>query len=182
MLKEWIYEKQKWRVKKIKNKLEILDIQDEAVRNYHYLWDTFIDNKKNFTLFCLEEKNKEENCSSKSPLEFVLAENPTHYAHVASIRNNPSKGILVEGEAFEPPCRNPTTIRKFRIEPICNLLKNITANKNPFLTAMMFTKQNPVFLVEEDEIQSMFSNNSALKYGYFLKESRVSLHCTFYLF
>ena len=182
MVKEWKDEQQKWKVKKIKNKLEILDIPDEAVRNYHYLWDTFLNKKKNFTLFCLEEKKKEENCSSKSPLEFVLAENPTHYARVSSIRNNPAKGILVEGEAFEPPCRNPTTVRKFKIEPICNLLKNITANQNPFLTAMMFTKQDPVFLVEEDEIHSMFSNNSALKYGYFLKESRVSLHCTFYFF
>ena len=175
MEKEW-KDRQKWKAKKIKNRLELLNIPDEAVRNYHYLWDTFNNNKKNFTLFCLEEKNKAENCSSKSPFEFLLAENPTHFARVASIRKNPAKGILVEGEANEPPCTNPSTIKNFKIEPLCNFFKKLTLNKDPFLTAMMFTKQDPVFLLEEDEIQFMLSNTSISQFGYSLKKSRVSFH------
>ena len=173
MLKEW-KDEHEMKVRKMKNRLELLNIPDEAVRNYHYLWDTFSNSKENFTLYCLEEKNRNKNCSNRN-MEFVLAENPTHYARVAVIRKNPDRGILVEGEAKEPPCKNPYTIKKFKIESMCSFFENITVNRNPFLTAMMFTKQNPVSSVEVHEIHTLFSNASASKFGYTLKKNWVNI-------
>ena len=53
--------------------IELMNITDEAMRNYHYLWYTYI-NRQNFTLFCRIYNNCDEEI-----LKFILAEENWHF-------------------------------------------------------------------------------------------------------
>ena len=165
-------------IKRYNNMVELMNITVEAMRNYHYLWMTYIKDRKNFTLVCVNDKSN--NCSinlfsftllSKSllpPNNYKLFEN-----YASAIRKNPEKGIgmLIEGEVTAPPCSVPENVKKFKIGPICSMFKNINGNTDAFLKLMKFTKQSPVFMEEENEYKSIFSS-AVSKYGYILKKNK----------
>ena len=135
------------------------DITHEALRNYHFLWLTYYYERSNFTLVCL---NSDFNCTSEvdngRQEKFQLVHQNDYYAD--EIRNNPDYGEIIEGSSSSPPCLNTETLKKFKIQSICNLLKNMSHQKEKFLNIMKFTKQSPVFL-EHEEYSSIFT-----KYGY----------------
>ena len=108
-----------------------------------------------------------------------MATRPYHFeAYVTSIRKNPSVGKLIETDLTGPPCLLKETTKKFQIEPICNILKNVSRNdnRNAFLKLMKFTKQSPTYLLEKAEYLSMFNNASAVSYGYSLKNNQVKVN------
>ena len=135
------------------------NITHEALRNYHFLWYTYYYERLNLTLVCL---NRDFNCTSELENglreKFVLAHQHDPYAD--EIRNNPDYGEIIEGSSTSPPCRHISTVKKFKIQSICNLLKNVSHQKEKIINIMKFTKQSPVFL-EHEEYSSIFT-----KYGY----------------
>ena len=102
---------------------------------------------------------------------FNLVENAFYEIQAIGVRNNPSLGILIEGEVTAPPCSDPETVKQFKIEPICDLIKTVSRQKEAFLKLMKFTKQSPVFMEEDDEYNSVFSNMVSAKFGYSLKKN-----------
>ena len=148
--------------------IELLNITDEAMRNYNILWQTYNENKKDFTLMCIHTKKR--NCSL-DPLAFHFVDRDIVMKEANDVRKNQSLGILIEGEVIAPPCTDPTTVKKFKIDPICDFLKNVSHNKEAFLKLMIFTKQSPVILEEDDEYYSVFSNVDSCKFGHSLKKN-----------
>ena len=80
--------------------------------------------------------------------------------------------MLFKGEVTAPPCSDPETVKKFKIDQICNFIKNVSSQKEAFLKLMKYTKQSPVFMEEDDEYHSVFSivNLVSKKYGYSVKK------------
>ena len=149
-----------------------INISYSAMRDYHYLWETYIENKGNFTIFCVNEKRF--NCSylTLNAGRFVQAR-PSNWQTVTDIRKNSELGVLVEGNSTSPPCTDKKTIEKFELSPICDFLKTFKDKKNAFLKMMKFTKQSPVFIEDDDEYLSVFSNDSISAFGYTWKENKV---------
>ena len=132
---------------------------------------TYNENKRNFTLICVNDEKVK--CSAKSR-NFHLFDINNGYdiGYVKGIRKNPNVGMLIEGEVSGPPCTVPATVEKFRLDPICNFVKNVSSNKEAFLRLMKFTKQSPVFLEEDDEYKSVFTSVDIKKFGYTLKRNK----------
>ena len=152
--------------------IELINITDEAMRNYHYLWYTYNEHKVNFTLMCIDDSLASK--CSEEPLKFSLAE--TFPATVLSedlIKNMRELGHMVEGYSTSPPCMSKKMAKKFKIDNICNFQKRISENKKAFVKLMTFTKQNSVYLADDKEYFSIFSDHSAEKYGYMSKNNRV---------
>ena len=78
---------------------------------------------------------------------------------------------MVEGYVTDQPCSNIDVIHQFKIDPICDFIKTVSHNKEAFLKLMKFTKQSPVFLEEDDEYNSVFSDVVNAKFGYSLKKT-----------
>ena len=136
----------------INSLIELINIPDEEMINYHYLWWTYNNNKVNITLFC--ETTEENNCSENRAI-FRLALSDVHFGIVNSIKNSPEKGKLIEDFITEPPCKNDSIVQKFKIKLICDLHTNISHNKNIFLKLMLYTKQSPIYMDSEKE-KSLF--------------------------
>ena len=158
-------------VKISSNFVKFTDITEEAMRNYHYLWYSYIHNKS-VSLICTNNIGTDYwasrlhvNCS-KEPLKFFSAEAEWQYSIVESIRNDSKIGKFVEIEAFVPPCKSPEIIVNFKIGSICNFLNNITNSKLVFLKLMKFTKQSPVYLEDQNEYSQVSS-----KYGFSFKNN-----------
>ena len=145
--------------------LELVNITDEAMRNYHFLWYSYI-SRKNFTLFC----RRENNCNEE-PLKFLFAEEDWHSKVVEEIRNFPEMGKLIETESNSPPCTNLENVQKMKIVSICRFLQNISSSNNvkALLKLMKYTKQSPVFLEDFNDFENMGSISA--KYGYTLKKN-----------
>ena len=87
------------------------------------------------------------------------------------IKNESSIGKVIEIEVTAPPCEDEATVEKYRIESICNFLRNISSNKEAFLKLMKFTKQSPTYKEDHDEYDHSFNLE---KYGYFFKNNNIS--------
>ena len=148
----------------INNLVNHLNFTAEAMRNYHYLWYSYI-NKRNFTLFCVNSNYEHYpvNCSTEA-LKFFYADEDWHYDMIEIIRGNSTMGTFIEGEPSTPPCTSVEIIKQFKIAPICNFIANISMNKEAFLRLMKFTKQSPVFMEYQDKYSSISTKN-----GYILK-------------
>ena len=125
--------------------IELTNITDEAMRNYHYLWYTYNNNNENFTLFCNAEYSSLWIDCTQEPLRYFLAEEYWHFELVEKIRNKSAEGIVIENNESVPPCSSQDIIKKFKIDTICRLIQNISANKIAFLNLMKYTKQSPVY-------------------------------------
>ena len=148
--------------------IELVNIPEEAIRNYHYLWWSYMNNKDNMTLFCTSQYGV--NCSDPSMYTLLTNkyDNKYHY-YVSEIKRNPDIGKLVEGFVIDIPCSNKEVIKKFKIEPICSFHQKIIDNKKSFLKLMKFTKQCPVYAETEEEYLSLFKNlNKTLNTNYFI--------------
>ena len=152
------------------NSIDLINITEEAMRNYHFLWNTYNNYKENFTIFC--ENIDKINCSVNH-LNYVLAENLND--KVNAIKKHPLKGKIVEGKASSPPCSNNETIQKFKLGSICNFLKNIADNKEAFLKIMKFAKQRPVYLEDDEEYLSIFQKEIMTLYGFNGMKNKVCL-------
>lgn len=129
-------------IKQISNMIEMLNITDETMRNYHYLWYSYNNNKK-LTMFCA--KGFFNSGCNEMPLRFHLAEEDWHFDVVELIRNKSVEGMLIEDDSSYVPCQDQNTQKKFEIESICGFLQNISTNKLAFLSLMKYTKQSPVY-------------------------------------
>ena len=146
---EWNY------IKATQKLIDLANITDEAIRNYHYLWWTYTNNKNNMTLFC----NSQNGVNCSDPTRYTILTNEPEYQHyVNAIKRNPDNGKLVEGYVTDLPCSNIDIIQKFKIDPICNFHQKIIDNKHSFLKLMKFTKQCPVYTETEQEYLSLFQN------------------------
>ena len=117
---------------------------------------------------------KKINCNDENVLNFIPAEDDWHYEIVDKIRNDSDFGKFLEVETFAPPCTNGDIIKNFKIGPICDLIRNVSVNKDAFLRLMKYTKQSPVYMEDRKDYINYFI---ATEYGYTLKnstESRVS--------
>ena len=156
----------------INKMLEFINIDYEASRNYHYLWNAFNGKQMNITIFCYHYKS-DFNCSEE-PKMFHMAITKQNYQHSNIIRKYPERGMLLEGSIVSPPCANKETVRKFKIEKICSIISNISNNVRPFLKLMKFTKQSPIFLEGENEYASIFSNTTSYPKGFISKKMKVN--------
>ena len=78
--------------------------------------------------------------------------------------------MIFDLESSSPPCKNALTMKKYKIESICDLIKVVSHMKQPFLKLMKFSKQSPVYLEDQDEYTTL-----SAKYGHTLKNnSKVS--------
>ena len=152
--------------------IELIEIPVDEFRKYHFLWRTYNQYKTNFTLICINDDHT--NCSVE-PVDFQIVDNSFLERYAENIREHPNRGILLEGEAKGPPCNNPKTVEEFKINSICNFLKNVSSNKDAFLKLMKFTKQSPVFLDDDDEYLSVFASlfGSSFGHGYTFKKNKV---------
>ena len=152
--------------------LELINITDEAMRNYHYLWYTHTHDKK-ATIFCVNVNDMAGitiDCS-KQHLNSIIPEQESHFTMIDRIKKNSSIGKVIEIEATAPPCQDEATVEKYRIESICNFLRNISSNKEAFLKLMKFTKQSPTYIEDHDEYDNFINLE---KYGYFSKNNDIS--------
>ena len=140
----------------IYNMIELNNFTKEALRNYHLLWRSYI-SKVNITIYCL---NSHTNCLEE-PLEFSIATNSEDFKQMQSIQKNPGKGKIIEVSAQEPPCTCHQKVESFKIDRICNFIKNVSHNKLPFLKLMKFSKQSPVSLEEDNEHYSVFTTEAS---------------------
>ena len=116
-------------IKSIKRVIEIFNVTDETMRNYHYLWYAYNNNYKNVTIFCWEDSiYKDYNCGDES-LRFHLAEDDWHFEIVEFIRNNSDKGMIIEASVNSPPCTDEDTAMHLKIQSVCEFLHNISINK-----------------------------------------------------
>ena len=143
--------------------LRFINITYESMRNYHYLWYSYIQNR-NITLFCFNGGGV--HCNSE-PSKYLLGHKNWHNESVKRIRNDSKLGIVVDFETTSTPCTNQRIIQNLKLTSICNFIANISANKAAFLKLMKFTKQSPVYLEDHDEYISIPS-----KYGYNFKLNR----------
>ena len=165
-------------VKGMNNIIELMNFTDEAFRNYHYLWYSYIINKSNLKLFCMNlliplppnglDLDMDFNCTA-DPLRYLLADANWHNEILERIREDPALGKIFEANSImQPPClAEKTKIKELKIEPICNFLRNISQSKSAFLNLMKFTKQSPVY-IEDLEFHGI--NNSSTKHGYTINE------------
>ena len=93
---------------------------------------------------------------------------------MTSIRKNPSVGKLIETDLTGPPCLLKETTKKFQIEPICNILKNVSRNdnRNAFLKLMKFTKQSPVYQEDDEEYKSIYKREELAEFGFYLIDKK----------
>ena len=155
-----------------KNKINSINIPDESIRNYHYLWLAYNNKMGNLTIFCSEERNI--NCSNpKSQIDkYYLAESIEQHLVADGIRNKNLPGKIIEGEALSPPCRNLETIKQFNINPICDFIQNISDNKEAFLKLMKFTKQSPVYQEDDEEYKSIYKREELAEFGFYLIDKK----------
>ena len=158
--------------------IELIDISDETIRNYHYYWSTYNSFKNNFTLFCHDDKNI--NCSTDL-LRYTLAESPKHFDGVTGLHRNPSLGKLVESKVSCPPCTSKDIVHDLKLEPICDFLKLISNSKESFLKLMKFTKQSPTYTEDDEEHNSIFKRDSIALFGFNSTSNKVSMKCFFFL-
>ena len=165
---EFKYNTTEWSdIRGLGNIVKLSKISDEEIRNYHFLWRTFNNFQENFTLFCRTERKT--NCSD--PKNFRIAERRETINMAKSIRENPSKGKVFDGQIYESPCTQKGVVKKFKIQRICDLQSKMSENKEAFLKLMVFTKQSPIFKATETFIGA----KEALElYNYTLKENEVS--------
>ena len=161
--------------KNIKNWIELINIPDEAIRNYHYLWWTYNNNRCNITIVC-SNRNR-VNCSD--PKKYILANKASEFTIVNEIKKNPELGKVIEGYITGHPCKNEDIVKRFKINSICNFHKKIKSNMEGFLKLMMFTKQNPLYLDTEEEYLSLFSDigRSLAKENYSYQKDKVNNFC-----
>ena len=129
------------------NIIEFMNITHEALRNYHYLWHTYYYGNTNFTLYC----EIYSDCSNA--LDFLLADIDKNLY----IKKNLDLYYTVTGNSTSPPCSKSETVKKFKIETICNILTIISKNKELFLNLMKYTKQSPTFLEDVADEYSPFN-------------------------
>ena len=172
---EVLMQKLRYVIKPINNVIELNKITDEAMRNYHLLWCSYI-HKVNITIYCLNIGVK----CSEEPLKFSIAAKTSDFERIQNIQQNPGKGSkIIEVSAQKPPCTCRQTVENFKIERICNFIKNVSQNKLPFLKLMKFTKQSPVSLEEDNEHYSVFSSDASFndsRYTVLKNHSEVCIH------
>ena len=161
-------ERDNMNVIQLKNRIEFLNISNEALRNYHYHWHTYNNFTSKFTLFCYAIN---ANCST----DLMKYNIPEQIINVPlnSIRTNPEIGKIVEGEVSAPPCSKNETIKKLKLDKICSFIKNISENKEAFLKLMKFSKQSPVYLEKDEEYTSIFRNESIAEFGFTSIDNKV---------
>ena len=157
-----------------RNIIELINVTEEAMTNYHYLWWTYNNNKQNFTLYCIYDRKKNDNCTKLGSFTLARYDNDWRL-YVRRIRKHPDQGKLIEGELNDPPCSNDYIVRKFKIDKICNLQDEMAKNKRAFAILMKYTKQSPVYMEDEKEYNQVFSgaNRTLASYGYTFKKNKV---------
>ena len=135
----------------------------ESIRNYHYLWHTYIKGESKVQIFC---QFKTRSCKDYD--DFFIPTNEGTKNTVMTIKKNNSKGILLEGEVFGPPCRDDKLIKTFKLKNLCDFMKAISKKPLPILSMLKYSKQSPVYVETKEEYSSIFGriNESLRNFGY----------------
>ena len=136
-----------------------------SLRNYHLLWYKYIQGEKKVLFFC--QIFKKQYC--KDYTEFRVF--PIHGADmniINAIRQNGTKGIILEGEINGPPCEDDNLIKTFSLKNVCTFNKNISMKPLPLLLMLKYNVQSPVYLENDHEYNFLFAtkNHSLNKFGY----------------
>ena len=87
-----------------------------------------------------------------------------------SKRAQPSRGVIIEAKITKPPCLDPDIAKKMNITQICDLLHDVTNEKQAFFKLLKYSKQSPTVVEEKEEydffFQSMNSTLSSKNYYY----------------
>ena len=171
-------------MKTLKN---IIPVASESVINYHYLWVSYLNNRKTVSVFCIwDDKTDCNNYIKKQKndveINYKIPSKESQFFMVERLRNETGNnlGILVEGDLNGPPCLDAKIIDKFKIQEICKMLNLISKNSNGFLKMMKYSIQSPVYIEGDEEYLSMFqdANTTISKKGYIFKENKVSTSFT----
>ena len=156
---------------------DIISASKESVVNYHYLWYSYINGRKNVTIICdgASMDCKEYIFLDNQIHNYIISTKKYHFELIEKLRNNTANGILLEGYLNGHPCLNKKIIDTFKIKEICQFVKSISENSNQFLKMMKYVIQSPVFIEEDEEYLSIFkhANSTLQEKGYFLKENKV---------
>ena len=93
----------------------------ESIRNYHYLWQIYIKGESKVQIFCLFTKNK----GCKDYKDFIIPTSEHSKTVLMTIKKDNSKGILLEGDIFGPPCGDDKLVKTFKLENLCDFMKAI---------------------------------------------------------
>merc|ERR1712079_653759 len=138
----------------VNSKIELLNMNDESMRNYHYYWYSYNNNLGKLILLC--QNNRRTNCSNDK-LKYDLAIKEELNGVINVIRKNPEEGKLIESNVSNPPCADEEIIHMLKLEQICKFLRSVSENRDAFMKLMKFTKQSPVYLEDDEEHTSVFS-------------------------
>ena len=147
----------------VNNKIELLNMNDESMRNYHYYWYSYNNNLGKLILLC--KNNKKTNCSNDK-LKYNLAIKEELNGFINIIRKNPEEGKLVESNVSNPPCADEEIVQMLKLEQICKFLRSVSGNRHAFMKLMKFTKQSPVYLEDDEEHTSVFNKDVMKKFEF----------------
>ena len=151
----------KWKTNKMedfKNNLHPI-----SLKNYQFLWYKYIKGESRVIVIC--KSIAEDSC--KSPDRYRVANTASDLGFFHSIMKNKTKGILLEGDIFSPPCMDDIIIKTFKLENVCKFTKDISAKPLTLLGMLKYNKQSPVFVEQDNEYNFIFAskNHSLKKFG-----------------
>ena len=141
-------------------------LSPDSIRNYHFLWHKYLKHEENVAIYCTFQKTND----CKKVTDFHLNNNKAGSTYsINSIRKNNSRGILLEGKIYGPPCEDMSLIEIFKLENLCNFNKENSIKPWPLLGMLKYSLQSPIFIEQEGEYQQIFArkNESFRKFGYF---------------
>ena len=157
----------------LEEKLVSDDFPIEAIRNYIFLWRSFLNRKTDVIIYCMIVRNK-CNCKGFDGFHLATDTNPENQQkNVDLLRKNLTKGYLIEGTIHSSPCSDNKTVDHFRIRAMCKFLPIFPKNLDPFLKLMKYSIQSPVFLETEEEHLATFenANETFVRYGFTLRKN-----------
>ena len=136
----------------------------ESIRNYHYLWQIYIKGESKVQIFC--QFTKFIGC--KDYKDFIIPTSEHSKTVLMTIKKDNSKGILLEGDIFGPPCGDDKLVKTFKLENLCDFMKAISKKPLPILSMLKYSKQSPVYVETKEEYSSTFGrmNETLRNFGY----------------
>ena len=124
-------------------------IPELAFYRYRDTWELFRRGDGKLYFFCVYN---EKDCTEE---DFRIALTATHFHLVNDIQHGREQRVK-EFPLRSPPCHDEDLARQLAFSPICDLMRNISRNKDGVLKLMKFTKQSPTYWESELESKEIF--------------------------
>ena len=110
----------------------------ESIRNYYYLWQIYIKGESKVQIFCQFTKIKD--CKDYKDLIIPVSKEISKKTFMIIKKDN-SKGIILEGEIFAPPCRDVQQVKTFKLKNLCDFMKAILKKPLPILSMLKYSNR-----------------------------------------